>query len=131
MTNRAELIKAIRGLTNKQLVELFYEAVEGRRVYEGEQDLWDSHLVLASAFRDRGADDAIWKIELLCPTVDQVWVDDASICQHGEHCGVETGLDPVPWTSSERWIRCPEWQTHAVGDPADASRMNSNSKPFV
>ena len=45
------------------------------------------------------------------------------------HCN--RGLDPIPWTSSERWIRCPQWQNHRVGDPADASRMNSNSRPFV
>ena len=24
----------------------------------------------------------------------------------GDH---DSGLDPIPWTSSERWIRCPRW----------------------
>ena len=27
------------------------------------------------------------------------------------------GLDPVWWTSSERWIRCPQWQTHEADEP--------------
>ena len=27
------------------------------------------------------------------------------------------GLDPVWWTSSERWIRCPQWQKHEAGEP--------------
>ena len=30
------------------------------------------------------------------------------------HRGVS---DPVWWTSSERWIRCPQWQTHEAGEP--------------
>lgn len=42
----------------------------------------------------------------------------------------EIGLDPVSWTSSERWLRCPQWQTHEAGERAGGSRMNSSSKPF-
>ncbi len=41
-----------------------------------------------------------------------------------------SGLDPVSWTSSERWLRCPQWQTHEAGERAGGSRMNSSSKPF-
>lgn len=43
----------------------------------------------------------------------------------------ETGRDPVWWTSSERWIRCPQWQRREAGDPAGSLRMNSSSKRFV
>ena len=41
------------------------------------------------------------------------------------------GLDPVWWTSSERWIRCPQWQKRRTGDPVGDSRMNSSSKRSV
>ena len=38
------------------------------------------------------------------------------------------GLDPVWWTSPERWVRCPQWQNHAVDGLVGDSRMNSSSK---
>jgi hypothetical protein len=41
----------------------------------------------------------------------------------------DPGLDPVWWTSSERWIRCPQWPKHEAGERAGGSRMNSSSKP--
>jgi len=31
-----------------------------------------------------------WTVELICPTSDQDWVDDAPICQAGEHRGMPT-----------------------------------------
>jgi hypothetical protein len=88
--NRAEIVGALRSLTHKQFVELFYEAVQGRFIYDGEEMLWDAHLVLANAIRDRTESDAPWRLELLCPTPGQEWVDDAPICQHGEHCDLDT-----------------------------------------
>ena len=39
------------------------------------------------------------------------------------------GLDPVWWTSPERWVRCPQWQRHAADGRVGDSRMNSSSKP--
>ena len=88
--NHAEIVEALQSLTHKQFVELFYEAVRGRFIYEGEEMLWDAHLVLANAVRDRADGDPRWRVELLCPTPGQSWEDDALICQHGEHCGVDT-----------------------------------------
>jgi hypothetical protein len=41
------------------------------------------------------------------------------------------GLDPLWWTSSERWIRCPQWQKREAGELAGGSLRNSNSKRFV
>ncbi len=38
------------------------------------------------------------------------------------------GLDPVWWTSSERWVRCPQWQKHKAGERAGGSRMNLSSR---
>lgn len=77
--NRAEIVDALRGLTHKQFVELFDEAVADRFIYNGEEMLWDAHLVLANAVRDRGEGDSAWRLELLCPTPGQVWDDDALI----------------------------------------------------
>ena len=38
------------------------------------------------------------------------------------------GLDPIPWTSSERWIRCPEWRSsRAAGEPAGSSLTSSRT----
>ena len=40
------------------------------------------------------------------------------------------GLDPVSWTSSERWIRCPEWdQSKAADEPGDSSLRSSRKGP--
>ena len=35
------------------------------------------------------------------------------------------GLDPISWTRSERWIRCPEWQQPHVGGHAGNSVTSS------
>ena len=86
--NRAEIVTALRSLTHKQFVELFYEAVRDRFIYDGEEMLWDAHLVLANAVRDRTEANATWTLELLCSTPGQTWDDEAQICQHGQHCGV-------------------------------------------
>jgi hypothetical protein len=87
---RAEIVDALRSLTHKQFVELFYEVVQDRFIYNGEEMLWDAHLVLANAIRDRTESGASWRVELLCPTPGQTWSDDALICQSGEHCGFDT-----------------------------------------
>jgi hypothetical protein len=102
--NRAEIIESLRGLTHKQFVELFYEAVQGRFIYSGEEMLWDSHLVLANAMRDRTEPGSAWTIQTLCPTPGQTWADDALICQQGECCGVET----MSWAKQSRCPVCGE-----------------------
>ena len=38
------------------------------------------------------------------------------------------GLDPVSWTSSERWIRCSQWRKREPNGLVSGSRMNSSSK---
>jgi hypothetical protein len=100
--NRAEIVNVLRGLTHKEFVELFYEAVAGRFIYDGEEALWDAHLVLANAVRDRGEGNATWRLELLCPTPGQKWEDDALICQYGEHCGVDT----MSWSKQSQCPVC-------------------------
>ena len=85
---RRDLVVGLRMLTDKQFVEVFYEAVQGRHIWL--DHTYDSHLVLANAFRSLEDAGATWKVELICPTPNQDWVDDASICQFGEHCGMPT-----------------------------------------
>ena len=41
---------------------------------------------------------------------------------------VGTGVDPIPWTVSERRIRCPRWRLMAAGDPGDSSVRSSEPK---
>ena len=86
-----DLTRALRTLTDKQFVEVFYETVQGRHIYPADRDVVDAHLILVNAVRDRseGADSR-WTVELVCPTPGQEWPDDAPICQAGEHCGLST-----------------------------------------
>ena len=50
---RRDLVDGLRALTDKQFVDVFYEAVQGRHVYSAERNLFDAQLVLANAVRDR------------------------------------------------------------------------------
>jgi len=48
---RRDLVDGLRTLTDKQFVDVFYEAVHGRHIYS-EDVSYDAHLVLANAFRN-------------------------------------------------------------------------------
>src|SRR4051794_36541935 len=88
---RLDLVDGLRAPTGKQFGEVFYEAVQGRDIYSAERNVFDAHLVLANAVRDRGKGaDGRWSLELICLAPKQEWVDDAPICQAGEHCGMST-----------------------------------------
>ncbi len=78
----------IRSLTDKQFVELLYEASAGR--WTAGDD--GPRIVLAQTRKTgcEGIGPATWEIALLCGTPDQDWVDDAPICQEGVHCGFPT-----------------------------------------
>ena len=84
---RLDLVGALRALTDKQFVELFYEATQGRHFYE--RNVFDAHLVLANAVRDRQQGGA-WTIELVCPSQEPGLMDDTPMCQAGSHCGMAT-----------------------------------------
>jgi hypothetical protein len=86
---RRDLVDGLRTLTDKQFVDVFYEAVHGRHIYS-EDVSYDAHLVLANAFRNLEGAGGRWTVELICPTPNEDRVDDASICQFGEHCGMST-----------------------------------------
>jgi hypothetical protein len=87
---RTDLVDGLRALTDKQFVELFYEAVRGRHIYSEERNIFDAHLVLANAVRyiEEGAHGR-WTVEPICPTPSQEWEDDALICNtnsRNSHC---------------------------------------------
>jgi hypothetical protein len=95
-----DLVTALQALTDKQFVELFYQAVQGRHLYSAERNLWDAHLVLANAVRDR-SDGVVgpWSVELVCLSASQHWAD-GFFCEAGEHCGMAT-------TSCTKHFICP------------------------
>lgn len=42
------------------------------------------------------------------------------------------GIDPIRWTRSERWIRCPEWRRmHWAGEPGDSSQKSSRKARYA
>jgi hypothetical protein len=80
--------KWLNNLSDHAFIEFFYEQISTRHISRAEERYIDSHLVLAAAKRVKGEQD--WKLEVLCPTPNQKWTDDASISQFGSHCGHTT-----------------------------------------
>jgi hypothetical protein len=101
-----EVMKWFKNLTDKQLVEFFYQAVQGRRNVSGNSEVYNQeHFVLALASRTRDviySDDFIydpfteveefgpwepWKIRVLAlhsrEKYSDGWADEAPICQAG------------------------------------------------
>ena len=68
--DKGSVIAWLQSLTDKQFVEFFYEAVADRHIYSEERDLWDAHLVLVNAIRDRkgSGPPGQWEVQLVCPT---------------------------------------------------------------
>ena len=85
-----DVIAYLRGLTAKQFAETFYVATEGQHPWPGEEKLHEVRYVLAYASRYRGEPEAAWEVMAVRPTPNDDWVDDAPVCQHGEHCGLQT-----------------------------------------
>lgn len=90
--DKNEVVTWLRSLTDKQFVELFYEAVEGRHICEPEKEYHKSHLVLAEASKIQFEDDTWdeWEVSLVCPTPGKSWADDMPLCQIGGHCNLYT-----------------------------------------
>jgi hypothetical protein len=101
---RREIVEALGELTDRQFVDFFYEAVEGRHIHETEAASVQAHLVLANAQRHREDNGgwSPWTLELLCPAPGEDWDDDAPICQFGQHCGVRT----ASWSKSSTCPIC-------------------------
>ena len=88
--NRDSVIDYLRGLTAKQFAELFYESTQGRHPWPGEKELSEARPVLAYATREKDESGAEWELRIVCPVPDVRWVDDAPLCQSGNHCGFDT-----------------------------------------
>jgi hypothetical protein len=95
---RLEILNWVQELTDKQLVEFFYEAVQGRKI-SGENDDFRKHFVLAIA-TSREIKElsswSSWKLYTLGLADNQSWVDDAIICQHGYCCN----HDVISWAKN-------------------------------
>jgi hypothetical protein len=83
-----QVAKWLNSLSDHAVIEFFYEQISARHISRAEERYIESHLVLAAAKRVKGEPN--WKLEILCPTPRQKWVDDASVCQFGSHCGHTT-----------------------------------------
>jgi hypothetical protein len=79
-----QVAKWLNNLSDHAFIEFFYEQLSARHISRAEERFIDSHLVLAAAKRVNDEQD--WKLAVLCPTPNQKWIDDASICQFGSHC---------------------------------------------
>lgn len=88
--NRDSVIDYLRNLPRKQFAELFYEATADRHPWPGEENLTESRAVLAFATLDKHEPNAMRELRIVCPVPNENWVDDAPMCQQGDHCGFTT-----------------------------------------
>ena len=86
--NRTQVVAYVLSLSDKQLIELFYEATDGRRIFG--DTVRESKLVLANTSRDSDNDE-VWNVELLAThdphEYPMGWADDVPICQESESEG--------------------------------------------
>ncbi len=77
------VIAGLQTLTDKRIVELFYEAVKGRRTSDIKE--WRGHLVLADWQK---VENEHWEVQFVAladkSAYDGPWADDAPISQSGE-----------------------------------------------
>jgi hypothetical protein len=85
---RKDVIEYLRSLTDKQFVELFYAATDGRRIFV--DDVGQSRLVLAHASENLEATGK-WDVALIAlhdsKEYPAGWNDDVPICQEAESLG--------------------------------------------
>ena len=89
--NENEISDWLKAMTDKQFIEFFYSKLSQRHLYAGEEEYLDCHLALVAVIRC--FENGQWssrKLQLLCPTPTENWVDDAPVGQFGEHCDHET-----------------------------------------
>ena len=93
-----EIMEWFQRLTDKQLVEVFYQTVQGRRISGEGEDWHQEHLILVNASRTRdyldfesGSEELgpwePWELQLLAfmdgKYYPQGWDDESPICQMG------------------------------------------------
>lgn len=104
---RHQALDWLRGLNDKQLVEVFYDAVASRITSDLPE--WRGHFVLADAER---VDDGPWDMDFIALPVASEragWSDEALICQAGSCNGC--GAEVRSWSKR---AECPVCRT-AVG----------------
>ena len=91
--SRNHILQWIKGLTDKQLVEFFYESTQNRHIYSGEENYVLSHLVLANATKTKNDNDenwGRWKLEILCSHDPKHYPDgfddNGALCQFSSCC---------------------------------------------
>ena len=87
--NEKEVSDWLKSMSDKQFIDFFYKHLSQRHLFPGEEAYLECHLVLVAATRE--FDNGQWgsrelQLQLLCPAPTEKWVDDAPICQFGEHC---------------------------------------------
>jgi hypothetical protein len=104
--NKNDVIQWTEALSDKQLIEFFYEATKGRFIYRGEESYMQSHLVISNASRLK-KDNDVWEEWSLASIGEHdpkkylnSWADDSPICQSGRCCGYEI----ISWAKN---VVCP------------------------
>src|SRR3954469_25140171 len=85
MPTQAQVVAYIRQLSDKDLAELFYEAIQDRS--HSDQALEPARFVLAEAWRPEPGSEE-WTVDLIAGSdgarYPEGWGSDALICQSGE-----------------------------------------------
>jgi hypothetical protein len=105
--NRDAVIGHIKSLTDKELVDLIYDATKGRDIFSEEAAWSENKLVLCNASRDKDEDGSWseWRLELLAQEdkneYPEGWSPEAPICQEGKT------LDNMPVFGWAKKMTCP------------------------
>ena len=99
--DRTKVVEYLRGLSPKAFAEVFYESTRDTHPWPGEEDVNDVRYVLVYAHREVGDSSGDWSLSMVCPTPED-WSDDAPVCQHGDHCKIDT----ISWAKSSECPIC-------------------------
>ena len=95
-----DVLEWLRSRTDKEFLDVWSRAAQGRALRPFSPGDYDSHLVLAHVTRDPELPGG-WEIEFLGVPADAgQWPADALIAQQGEHCSSTVG-------SYAKFFACP------------------------
>jgi hypothetical protein len=81
-----DVVAWLRSRSDKSLVDVFYQAVNGRSLSPLANPEYESHFVLTHVSRNSEAP-GDWEIEFIgLPPVPAEWSDETLIANEGEHC---------------------------------------------
>lgn len=89
--DKKEVVQWLSSLTPKQFAEVIYEAAPKVALALADYKEQESRLILMHIWRDREEHGSYlsWQPMMICPSKED-WVDDAPLCQQGDHCGFAT-----------------------------------------